>query len=423
MEVNTVKIPILMSKIGADAKAVSYQLATLSSIKKNKALIECANILRRSKNIILRENKKDLVLAEKKGLQGSMLDRLELNEDRIKAMAAGLDEIADLDDPVGVITSEWKRPNGLIIQRKRVPLGVIGVIFESRPNVTADAGALCLKAGNAVILRCGSESFYSSTAIQNCLVQGLEKSGLPKKSIQLVPLKDRAAVGEMLKMTDYIDVIVPRGGKSLIKRISQDSKVPIFKHLEGICHSYVNKDADLEMAIKIVVNAKMRRPGICGATETVLVDKQGAKRLLPSIIDGLIDAGCEVRGGSDVQAFDRRVIKSNKEDWGKEYLDSIISVKLVQDVNQAIQHIGKYGSNHTDAIITQNNEVAEEFLNKVDSAIVMVNASTQFADGGEFGMGAEIGISTGKLHARGPVGIEQLTSSKYIVRGSGQCRP
>ena len=337
-------------------------------------------------------------------------------------MIKGLNDIAALNDPVGVVTSEWERPNGLQIQRKRVPIGVIGVIFESRPNVTADAGALCIKAGNAAILRCGSESYLSSSAIFNCMRNGLVAAGLPSHAIQLVPSRGREAVGEMLKMTDHIDVIIPRGGKSLVERVTKNSKVPLFKHLEGICHTYIEENANQDMAAGIVMNAKMRRTGICGATETILVDRSIADSVLPSIIRMLIKAGCEVRGDQDVQNLDSKVIPAIEEDWYTEYLDAIVSIKLVDGVEAAINHIRIFGSGHTEAIITESKNAAENFLNSVDSAIVMLNASTQFADGAEFGMGAEIGISTGKLHARGPVGVEQLTSFKYVVRGSGQCR-
>jgi len=423
MENDNQDIPALMKAIGNNAKAALRGLASASSEAKNKALTTAAASLRRRQNEIMSENTKDMEAGEEKGLTSAMLDRLALNEERIEGMAKGLEDVATLADPVGTITDEWDRPNGLIIQRKRVPLGVIGVIYESRPNVTADAAALCLKAGNAAILRGGSESFHSSRAIMESLKEGVRTAGLPEHAVQLVPVTDRAAVGEMLGMADTIDVIVPRGGKSLIERVTAESKVPLFKHLEGICHSYIDRDADPEMATDIVINAKMRRTGICGSTETVLVDRDVADRILPSILNGLINAGCEVRGDDLTQKLDARVIAATEEDWETEYLDSIVSIKTVDGVGQAIDHIEMHGSNHTDAIITENAETAETFLNGVDSAIVMLNASTQFADGGEFGMGAEIGISTGKLHARGPVGVEQLTSCKYVVRGSGQCRP
>ncbi|MBI1985397.1 MAG: glutamate-5-semialdehyde dehydrogenase [Rhodospirillales bacterium] len=409
-------IRALMRRIGKAAKAAARALALAPSAAKNKALREAAASLRRRKNEILSENAKDIAAAEKKGLTVAMLDRLRLTDERLEATAKGLDEIAELPDPVGTVTAEWERPNGLHIQRLRVPLGVIGVIFESRPNVTADAGGLCLKAGNAAILRGGSESFHSSQAIMESLGMGLKAAGLPEAAIQLVPIRDRAAVGEMLTMTEFIDVIVPRGGKSLVERVSAESR-------EGNCHSYVNKDADPEMARKVVLNAKMRRTGICGATEKLLIDRAAVKGMLKPILDDLIAAGCEVRGDAEVCVTDPRVKPATATDWDTEYLDSIIAVKVVDGIDEAIEHIARHGSNHTDSIITGNTEAAEKFLKNVDSAIVLVNASTQFADGGEFGMGAEIGISTGKLHARGPVGVEQLTSMKYVVRGDGQCRP
>ncbi|MBI3113617.1 MAG: glutamate-5-semialdehyde dehydrogenase, partial [Rhodospirillales bacterium] len=398
-------IRALMRRIGKAAKAAARVLALAPSAAKNKALREAAASLRRRKNEILSENAKDMAAAEKKGLTVAMLDRLRLTDERLEATARGLDEIAELPVPVGTITAEWDRPNGLHIQRLRVPLGVIGVIFESRPNVTADAGGLCLKAGNAAILRGGSESFHSSQAIMESLGMGLKAAGLPEAAIQLVPIRDRAAVGEMLTMTEFIDVIVPRGGKSLVERVSAESRVPLFKHLEGNCHSYVNKDADPEMARKVVLNAKMRRTGICGATEKLLIDRAAVKGMLKPILDDLIAAGCEVRGDAEARAADPRVKPATAADWDTEYLDSIIAVKVVDGIDEAIEHIARHGSNHTDSIITGNAEAAEKFLKHVDSAIVLVNASTQFADGGEFGMGAEIGISTGKLHARGPVGV------------------
>ena len=413
----------MMQKIGKASKEAARILAGASTKAKNKALRESAVSLRYNKKKIILENNKDMKAGLEKGLSPPMLDRLELNDKRIEAMADGLDKIADLPDPIGTILEEKVRPNGLIIQRMRVPLGVIGVIYESRPNVTADAGSLCLKAGNAAILRGGSESIYSSGAIINSLKEGLEAAELPKQAIQIIPTTDRAAVGEMLTMIDYIDVIVPRGGKSLIERITAESRVPLFKHLEGNCHSYVNVDADKSIARKVVLNAKMRRTGICGATETLLIDAKAVGSMLGAIVGDLVEADCEVRGDAAAQAADSRIKLASDEDWDKEYLDSIISVKVVNGIDEAIAHIDRHGSNHTDCIITENSLAAERFINKVDSAIVIVNASTQFADGGEFGMGAEIGISTGKLHARGPVGVEQLTSSKYVVRGSGQTRP
>ena len=412
----------LMHGIGKNAKEAARQLTTASTKSKNAALLGTAKALRRNQNRIMSENAKDMAFGQEKGLTRAMLDRLSLDEKRIAAIAKGLTDIIALPDPIGVITDAWERPNGLKIERRRTPLGVIGVIYESRPNVTADAGALCLKAGNAAILRGGSESFHSSGAILDCLAEGLREAGLPTAAIQRVPTRDRAAVGEMLTMVDHIDVIVPRGGKSLIERISAESRVPLFKHLEGICHTYVTADADPEMAGNIVLNAKMRRTGICGATETLLIDR-AARAQLSRIVDKLTEAGCEVRGDARTQEADQRIVPASDEDWTTEYLDSIISVRTVDGLPAAIEHIAEHGSNHTEAIITENSATAETFLNEVDSAIVMVNTSTQFADGGEFGMGAEIGISTGKLHARGPVGLEQLTSMKYVVRGSGQCRP
>lgn len=416
-------IPALMRTMGRAGKAAAAELAIATSDAKNMALTEAAKSLRvRSANII-DANAQDMNAGEEKGLKGSFLDRLLLDQDSIEAMAQGLEAIAKLAEPVGSTLNKWARPNGLLIERVSTPLGVIGVIYESRPNVTADAGGLCLKAGNAVILRGGSESFHSSSAIMVSLAEGLKVAGLPEASIQLVPTPDRDAVGELLRLTDYVDVIVPRGGKSLIERISSESRIPMFKHLEGICHIYVDAAADEQMARKIIVNAKMRRTGICGAAETVLVQRGITGTMLASIVGDLVDAGCEVRGDAEVQAIDGRVVLATNNDWDTEYLDSIITIGVVDDVHAAMQHITKHGSQHTDSIITEDAQTAEIFLSEVDSAIVMVNASTQFADGGEFGMGAEIGISTGKLHARGPVGVEQLTSFKYLVRGTGQCRP
>ncbi|MEE8394081.1 MAG: glutamate-5-semialdehyde dehydrogenase [Rhodospirillales bacterium] len=416
-------VPELMREIGVKAKAAAGALAVAGTESKNKVLIKTAQFLRQDKDGILAANAKDMAGGEQKGLTPALMDRLALDDDRIESMAAGLEAIAELSDPVGQVMAEWERPNGLRISRVRVPLGVIGVIYESRPNVTADAGALCLKAGNAVILRGGSESFHSSAAIMASLAGGLKEAGLPGSAIQLVPTTDRAAVGEMLKMSDFIDVIVPRGGRSLIERITAESRIPMFKHLEGICHTYVDGTGDADMARDIVLNAKMRRTGVCGATETLLVKRSAAKTHLPSIVDALIGAGCEVRGDKDAMSLDDRVVAANDQDWDTEYLDAVISVRIVDGLDEAIDHISRHSSQHTEAIITEDAEAAETFLNRVDSAIVMVNASTQYADGGEFGMGAEIGISTGKLHARGPVGVEQLTSFKYMVRGSGQCRP
>ena len=419
----TEDVPALMRRIGADARAAARVLANASAEAKNAALTGSADSLRARADAILAANRKDMEAGRRKGLSKALLDRLALDDQRIEAMARGLEDIAGLADPVGEVMARWKRPNGLDISRVRVPLGVVGMIYESRPNVTADAGGLCLKAGNAVILRGGSESFHSSGAIMDSLSAGLDGAGLPATSIQRVPTRDRAAVGEMLRMTEFIDVIVPRGGKSLIERVSAESKVPLFKHLEGICHTYVDAAADADMARKVVLNAKMRRTGICGTTESLLVDSRVAKTHLPPIIEDLIAAGCEVRGDAATRALDARVVPATDADWSTEYLDAIISVAVVDGVDAAVAHIARHGSQHTESIITEDAETAEAFLNRVDSAIVMVNASTQYADGGEFGMGAEIGISTGKLHARGPVGVEQLTSFKYVVRGTGQCRP
>jgi len=416
-------IPILMRKLGENAKAAAAELAVASSEVKDMALREAAASLRDRATEIKDANAIDMAAGEQKSLSNAMLDRLALNDERIEGMASGLEAIAGLTDPVGQKMAEWDRPNGLHIERVRTPLGVIGVIFESRPNVTADAGALTLKAGNASILRGGSESHHSSGAIMSCLEAGLKAAGLPVSAIQRVPTTDRAAVGELLRLTDYVDVIVPRGGKSLIERVTADSRIPMFKHLEGICHTYVDGSADATMAREIVLNAKMRRTGICGSTETLLVASSVAEAMLPVFVDDLTEAHCEVRGDTAAQAIDSRITEAKDEDWDTEYLDSIISVRVVEGVEEAVRHISLHGSQHTDAIITNDDITATKFLNEVDSAIVMVNASTQFADGGEFGMGAEIGIATGKLHARGPVGVEQLTSFKYVVRGTGQCRP
>ncbi len=416
-------IPALMRKIGIAARAAATELAKAPAAAKDTALRAAAEALRAGQNAILDANAKDMVVGGEKGLSDALMDRLMLDAGRIEGVAAGLEAIADLGDPIGDEMAAWDRPNGLHISRVRVPLGVIGVIYESRPNVTADAGSLCLKAGNAAILRGGSESFHSSRAIVDCLVQGLAAADLPTAAVQLVPTTDRAAVGEMLNMTEFIDVIVPRGGKSLVERVTAESRVPLFKHLEGICHTYVDGAADPVMARQVAVNAKMRRTGICGTTETLLVDAKVAGAQLPGLVGDLVEAGCEVRGDGETISIDDRVVPATEEDWGTEYLDSIISVRVVDGVADAIEHIARHGSQHTDAIITEDATAAQAFVDGVDSAIVMVNASTQYADGGEFGMGAEIGISTGKLHARGPVGVEQLTSFKYVVRGSGQCRP
>jgi len=413
----------MMDSIGRAAVEAAGALARASTDQKNAALAAAARSLRGRAAEILAANTRDLDAAEAAGLGGAMLDRLRLDAARVEAMAAGVEQIATLADPIGTIVADWVRPNGLRIQRVRVPLGVIGIIYESRPNVTCDAGALCLKSGNAAILRGGSESQQSSAAIHSCLAEGLRAAGLPEACIQLVPTTDRAAVGYMLgAMTDYIDVIVPRGGKSLIARVQQEARVPVIGHLEGNCHVFVHGAADLGMARAIVMNAKLRRTGICGAAETLLVDEACARTHLAPIVRDLLDAGCEVRGDERVQAVDPRVRPAVEDDWYTEYLDAVIAARVVGGVDGAVRHIAQYGSAHTESIVTADAASAEEFLSRVDSAIVLHNASTQFADGGEFGMGAEIGISTDRFHARGPVGVEQLTSYKYVVRGSGQVR-
>ena len=414
----------LMMTLGQAARTAARMLALAPAEQKNQALMAMAAKIRRSTADILSENRRDLENAWVRELKGSFLDRLTLDEARLDAMARGLEEIAALPDPVGQVMAAWTRPNGLAISRVRVPIGVIGIIYESRPNVTADAGGLCLKSGNAAILRGGSDSFHSSAAIVACLQRGLDIAGLPRTAIQMVPNAERDCVGLMLEgLGGTIDLIVPRGGKSLVARVQQDARVPVFSHLEGICHVYVDRAADTDMAKRVVLNAKMRRTGICGAAETILIDRAAADRNLKPIIATLIDAGCEVRGDEACRAADPRVKPATEEDWSTEYLDAIVAMKLVDGVDEAMAHIAAYGSQHTDSIITGDAATAERFLNEVDSAIVLHNASTQFADGGEFGFGAEIGIATGKLHARGPVGVEQLTTFKYQVRGAGQTRP
>ncbi len=415
-------IAAVMSEIGRAARAAGRALAKTSTADKNKALRAAAASIRANAGTIKAENAKDMAAAKTKNLTPALMDRLELNDARIASMAKGLEEIADLNDPVGQVMAEWTRPNGLVIQRVRTPLGVIGIIYESRPNVTADAGGLCLKAGNACILRGGSESFHSSQAILTCLQEGLRAADIPQTAIQMAPTTDRAAVGEMLGMTKYIDVIVPRGGQSLVDRVMRDSRVPTFQHLTGLCHTYIHAKADPAKARNIVLNAKMRRTGICGATETLLVDEAIAANVLPPILDDLAKAGCELRGDASIQKLDARVKPASAEDWNTEYLDAILSVKTVKDIDEALAHIVAHGSEHTEAIVTEDIKAAEQFMDGLDSAIVMHNASTQFADGGEFGMGAEIGIATGKMHARGPVGVEQLTTFKYKVRGDGHIR-
>ncbi len=413
----------LMRALGAAARAAEPVLAFASTEQKNRALLAAADALLDRRGAILEANERDCREADRHEPSAALRDRLRLDEARLEAVAEGLRAVAVLEDPIGTVLAAWRRPNGLLIERRRVPLGVIGVIYESRPNVTADAGALCLKSGNPSILRGGSESLHSNAAIHACLVAGLENAGLPASAIQLVPTADRTAVGHLLAdMAEFIDVIVPRGGKSLIARVQNEARVPVIGHLEGICHVYVDGEADLEMAKRIVVNSKMRRPGICGAAETLLVDRRAAATMLGPLVTALLDAGCEVRGDAETIGVDPRVKIANDADWHAEYLDAIIAVRVVDGVDAAIAHIARYGSQHTDSIVTKNPRTAERFLARVDSAIVLHNASTQFADGGEFGMGAEIGISTDKFHARGPVGVEQLTSYKYLVRGTGQVR-
>jgi glutamate-5-semialdehyde dehydrogenase len=414
----------MMLYMGRRAREAARDLALASSDAKDAALEAMAARIEADAEQILEANAQDLEAARAKGRDGAFLDRLALNQARVEAMARGLRDIAALADPVGQVMARWTRPNGLEISRVRVPLGVVGIIYESRPNVTADAAGLCLKSGNAAILRSGSESFLTSLVIANALSQAVAGAGLPEAAVQLVPTVDRSAVGFMLGGLDgAIDVIVPRGGKDLVARVQAEAKLPVFAHLEGVCHVYVHAAADLDMAKKIVLNAKMRRTGICGAAETLLVDRKAAPTHLAPLVEMLIEAGCEVRGDPDTQRADSRVRTASEEDWPKEYLDAIMAVKVVEGIDEAIEHIARYGSQHTDAIVTDDRAAAEQFLARVDSAIVLHNASTQFADGGEFGMGAEIGIATGRFHARGPVGVEQLTIYKYVVRGQGQTRP
>ncbi|WP_244265709.1 glutamate-5-semialdehyde dehydrogenase [Polycladidibacter hongkongensis] len=420
----TSDISTLMRDMGLKARAAAKTLANASAEQKNNALQKMADAIRTAAPTILAANAEDVAAMQAGGQSAAFLDRGTLNEERVEAIASALESIALLEDPIGAVISEWERPNGLQIARVRTPLGVIGVIYESRPNVTADAGALCLKAGNAVLLRGGSDTIRSNKAIHAALQSGLAEAGLPEDAIQIVPVADRSAVGEMLKGLDgNLDVIVPRGGKSLVARVQSEARVPVFAHLEGLVHIFVDKAADLEKAVEIVVNAKMRRTGICGALETLLVDEAVAATHLRPIVDALQAKGCEVRGDDDVQALCSGVNAASEEDWSTEYLDAILSVRLVGGLDEAIAHIDRYSSHHTDCIITEDAQAAQRFLAEVDSAIVLHNASTQFADGGEFGMGAEIGIATGRMHARGPVGVEQLTSFKYRVQGSGQSRP
>ena len=417
-------IAACMAEIGRQARLAARALALAPAAQKDRALERMAAAVREQKSRILAANAEDNAEARGSGMTGAFLDRLSLDAARVEAIAAAIDAVRALKDPIGIVTESWTRPNGMSIERVRVPLGVIGIVYESRPNVTADAGALCLKSGNAAILRGGSDSLRTSRAIVAALGQGLREAELPEAAIQLVPTRDRAAVGLMLSGLDgNIDVIVPRGGKSLVQRVQSEARVPVFAHLEGVCHVYVDKAASLEMAKKIVLNAKMRRTGVCGAAETLLVDRAAAAKFLKPLVEMLIDAGCEIRGDKATLAVDKRVKPATEEDWSTEYLDAILAVKIVDGVTAAIEHIERYGSHHTDAIVTGDPAAAEKFLREVDSAIVLHNASTQFADGGEFGFGAEIGIATGRLHARGPVGVDQLTTFKYRIRGSGQTRP
>jgi glutamate-5-semialdehyde dehydrogenase len=414
----------LMTNLAAQARAAARVLSLATPAQKNRALEAIERAIRSHAATILAANAEDVAEVRAGGASAAFIDRLTLTQGRIDAMADGVATVRSIKDPVGVVTESWQRPNGMTIERVRVPLGVVAVIFESRPNVAADAGVLCLKSGNAVILRGGSDSFRSCRAIHDCLVQGLREAGLPEASITLVPTRDRAAVGLLLTgLSGAVDLIVPRGGKSLVARVEAEARVPVFAHLEGVNHVYVDHAANLEMAKSIVLNAKMRRPGVCGAAETLLIDRKGAPKVLKPLVEMLIDAGCEVRGDDAVQRSDARVKPASEEDWDTEYEDAIIAARVVDGVDEAIAHIHNHGSHHTDAIVTEDEAAARKFLDEVDSAIVLHNASTQFADGGEFGFGAEIGIATGKFHARGPVGAEQLTSFKYRVHGTGQTRP
>ncbi len=419
-----IDIAALMADMGRDARAAAHALAIAPAQTKNAALHAMARAIREARGDILAANEADIASARTRGLAANFIDRMTLNDERVEAMAAGIEQIAALDDPVGAVIAAWQQPTGLNIERVRTPLGVIGIIFESRPNVTADAGALCLKAGNAAILRSGSDALGAARRIHQCLQAGLAEAGLPREAIGLVPVPDRAAVSAMLGgLNGSIDVIVPRGGKGLIARVEEEARVPVFAHLEGICHIYIHTAADLEMARDIVVNAKMRRTSICGAAECVLVDRAIADSHIAPLVNALIDAGCEVHGDEAVCAHAPGAVPATDEDWGKEFLGPVIAMRVVDGVEDAADHIATYGSQHTEAIVTADQQATERFMAIVDSAIVMHNVSTQFADGGEFGMGAEIGIATGRMHARGPVGVEQLTSFKYKVRGNGQTRP
>ncbi|MBV8939365.1 MAG: glutamate-5-semialdehyde dehydrogenase [Alphaproteobacteria bacterium] len=414
-------IPSVMRAMGKTARAAYMRLSEARNEQKDMALVGAAMSLRERVAEILSANERDIAYAREHEVRGAMLDRLLLTPERIEGMAQALETVATLPDPVNRIVDEWERPNGLVIQRVSIPLGVIGIIYEARPNVTADAAALCIKSGNACILRGGSESLHSSEAIVSCIRQGLQDAGLPESAVQMVPVRDREAVTEMLGMTGIIDVIIPRGGKSLCEKVQRESRVPTLLHLDGNCHTYIHAKADAQLARDVLLNAKMRRTGICGATESLLID-EAAIFMLPGLIAPLIEKGCELRGDERARAADKRIRAATEEDWSKEYLDAVLSIKTVSGLQAAIEHINAYGSHHTDAIITEDNSAARAFLRQVDSAIVMHNASTQFADGGEFGFGAEIGIATGRLHARGPVGAEQLTTYKYVVHGTGQVR-
>lgn len=417
-------IGALMNRIGQDARLAARRLSRTSHAQRNSGLHAAADAIRRNTARILEANDKDMVAARERSLSGAMLDRLALTTERIEAVAASVEKVCALPDPLGRVLAEWKRPNGLRIQRISVPLGVIGIIYESRPNVTADAAALCLKSGNAVILRGGSESFRSSEAIYRCMLEGLTTAGIDETAVQMIPTRDRAAVGYLLSsMREFVDVVVPRGGKSLIRRVREEARVPVIGHLEGICHVYLHASAATDMAVEIATNAKMRRTGICGAAETLLVDRDCALRLLPKLCSTLAALGCEIRGDDAVQKIISSAVAASEADWSTEYLDAILSIRIVDGIEQAMSHIAQYGSGHTECIVASDGETAERFLTEVDSAILLHNASTQYADGGEFGMGAEIGIATDRIHARGPVGAEQLTSYKYVVRGSGQIRP
>jgi glutamate-5-semialdehyde dehydrogenase len=421
---STGKLEAVMRALGREVREAARAVALAPTTQKNRALAAMARAIRASRAEILAANAQDVAHAKAAGASAAFVDRLALNDARLEAMAAGIEVVRKLKDPVGSVMAAWRRPNGMRIERVRVPLGVVGVIYESRPNVTADAGALCLKAGNAVVLRGGSDSFRSSQAVHAALVAGLREAELPAAAISLVPTREREAVGMMLAGLDgAIDVLVPRGGKSLVARVQSEARIPVFAHLEGVCHVYVDAKAKLAMAKAITLNAKMRRTGVCGAAETLLVDRKAAPKLLKPLVVMLLDAGCEVRGDAATQAVDARVKPASELDWNTEYLDAIIAAGVVDGVDGAIAHIERYGSHHTDAIVTEDRKAAEKFLREVDSAIVLHNASTQFADGGEFGFGAEIGIATGRLHARGPVGVEQLTTFKYRIHGSGQTRP